>query len=112
MIGSYPYHLSVMPKRLCESPRTTHLKKTFPFLLASFPIRKTVVPLRCSGFGQTLELCNEHRVITGTLYLLPAAQSVHDNRIGTFGIPINGIRNGTWILHVVTLIIPVKTFPF
>ena len=66
------------------------------------------MPLRCSGFGQTLELCNEYCVITGTLYLLKAGQSVHDNGITTFGIPINGVLNDAGIFHVVTLFNPIK----
>lgn len=109
MIGSYPYHLSVMPKRLCESPRTTHLKKTFPFLRPSLAVSGIVVSLRRSGSSQILELFNE--LLVPNMPFEPfkyLSNIVHDNGIVTFGIPINGVPNDARILHVVSFFIPIK----
>lgn len=102
MIGSYPYHLSVMPKRLCESPRYSDLMKKNPFLLPSFAGPDIIVSLRFCRFGQILELLNEHLVpnipFNPFKYL---SNIVHDNGILTFGIPINGVPNDAGILHCI-----------
>ena len=83
--------------------------KKNPFLLASFAVPETVVSLGCSGFGQTLELVNEHLVLVLTPRLLEAGH--YDNRfrntvrfhngIPAFGISVNGILNEARILHCI-----------
>jgi hypothetical protein len=85
-----------------KSPRYTVLKKTNPFLLPTLAVPETVVPLRCSGFGQILELLNEHfipKMPFGPFKYL--SNIVHDNGIVAFGIPINGVPNDTRILHCI-----------
>ena len=85
-----------------KSPRCTVLKKTNPFLLSSLAVPEIIVSLRSSGFGQILELLNEHVVpkipFDPFKYL---SNIVHDNGIVTFGIPVNGIRNNARILHCI-----------
>ncbi len=98
-----------MPKRLCESPTTTHLKKTFPFLRPSLAVSGIVVSLRRSGSSQILELFNE--LLVPNMPFEPfkdLSNIVHDNGIVTFGIPINGVPNDARILHVVSFFIPIK----